>query len=149
METRVCQTETGETLATSDPRIEVGFMTTARFFAGALIVALAAVCLVVVAKAQSIPDEVRLVRPEVWLITPEEGEAIVQTAWELRRGLFPKPDCSQFVHAIYSRAGFACDYAQAADLFDGIASFRRVKKTAAWRLGGLGRSRGDEILAKQ
>jgi hypothetical protein len=103
-------------------------MTTARFFGGGLLVLLAAVCLVVLAKAQSIPDEVRLVRPEVRLVSPEEGEAIVQTAWDLRRGLLPKPDCWHFVHAIYSRVGFAYDYAQAADLFDGIASFRLVKK---------------------
>jgi len=102
-------------------------MTTARFFAGGLLIALAAVCLVVLARAQSIPDQVRPA-PKARLLSPEEGEAIVQTAWELRRGLLPKPDCWRFVHAIYSRAGFAYDYAQAADLFDGIASFRRVKK---------------------
>src|SRR5215467_15689948 len=128
MEMRACQTETGETLATSDIRIEVRFMTAARFFAGGLLVALAAVCLVVLATAQSIPDEVRLVPPETRMVSPEEGEAIAQTAWELRRGLLPKPDCSHFVHAIYARAGLAYDYAQAADLFDGIAAFRRVKK---------------------
>ena len=103
-------------------------MTTTRFFCGGLLVVLAAVCLVVLAKAQSIPDEVRLALPEPRLASPEEGEAIVETAWELRRGLLPKPDCSHFVHAIYDHAGFAYDYAQAADLFDGIASFRRVKK---------------------
>lgn len=103
-------------------------MTTARFFGGGLLVLLAAVCLVVLATAQSIPDEVRLVPPEARLVSPEEGEAIVQTAWELRRGLLPKPDCSHFVYDIYTRAGFAYDYAQAADLFDGITSFRRVKK---------------------
>ena len=103
-------------------------MTTARFFGGGLLVLLAAVCLVVLAKAQSIPDEVRLALPEPRLASPDDGEAIVETAWELRRGLLPKPDCWQFVHAIYSRAGFAYDYAQAADLFDGVASFRRVKK---------------------
>jgi hypothetical protein len=91
-------------------------MTRARFFAGVLLVALAAVCLVVLAKAQSIPDEVRLDRPEVRLVSPEVGEAIVQTAWELRRGLLPKPDCSHFVHAIYTHAGFAYDYAQAVEL---------------------------------
>ena len=66
-------------------------MTTARFFAGGLLVALAAVCLVVLATAQSIPDEVRLVRPEVRLISPEEGEAIVQTAWSFVAACFPNP----------------------------------------------------------
>jgi len=103
-------------------------MTSARFFAGGLLIALAATCLAVLAKAQSIPDEVRLVPSEARLVSPEEGEAIVETAWELRRGLLPKPDCSHFVHAIYTHAGFAYDYAQAVDLFDGIASFRRVNK---------------------
>src|SRR5215472_13234010 len=115
-------------------------MTTARFFAGGLLVAVAAVCLVTLAAAQSIPDEVRLVPPEARLVSPEEGEAIVQTAWELRRGLLPKPDCSHFVHAIYARAGFAYDYAQAEDLFDGHCVVPACEKTAAWRFGDLARS---------
>jgi hypothetical protein len=103
-------------------------MAAIRFSGGGILASLLAGCLLVPAAAQLIPDQTRLVRPEVRLISPEEGEAIVQTVWELRRGLLPKPDCSHFVHVIYTHAGFAYGYAQAADLFDGIASFRRVKK---------------------
>jgi hypothetical protein len=60
------------------------------------------------------------------LVSPEEGEMILQAAWKLRRGLHPKPDCSHFVHAIYSQAGFDYEYASANDVYDGIDSFRRV-----------------------
>ncbi|HLJ27328.1 MAG TPA: CHAP domain-containing protein [Candidatus Angelobacter sp.] len=62
----------------------------------------------------------------VRLVSPEEGEMILQAAWKLRRGLHPKPDCSHFVHAIYSQAGFDYEYASASDVYDGIDSFRRV-----------------------
>lgn len=62
----------------------------------------------------------------VRLASLEEGEAIVEAAWELRRGLGEKPDCSHFVNAIYERAGLEFDYAQSNDLFEGIDGFRRV-----------------------
>src|SRR5262252_6079544 len=61
------------------------------------------------------------------LLSPSEGETIVLAAWELRHGLPAKPDCSHFVHAIYSKAGFGYEYAQSADIFEGIDSFQRVK----------------------
>jgi hypothetical protein len=72
--------------------------------------------------AQEPPD---LSRPR--LLSPSEGETIVLAAWELRHGLPAKPDCSHFVHAIYTKAGFGYEYAQSADLFEGIDSFQRVK----------------------
>jgi hypothetical protein len=37
-----------------------------------------------------------------------------------------KSDCSHLVHAIYERAGFPYAYASSADLYTGIAEFRRV-----------------------
>src|SRR5262249_24201180 len=55
-----------------------------------------------------------------------EGEAIVLAAWELRHGLFPKPDCSHFVHAVYTQAGFEYEYAASRAVFAGIDGFRRV-----------------------
>jgi hypothetical protein len=58
----------------------------------------------------------------------EQGEVIVRAAWELRRGLGPKPDCSHFVHAIYAQAGLNYQYAPAGDIFDGIDSFQRVPR---------------------
>jgi hypothetical protein len=90
---------------------------------GGIAVSLLAACLSTPTAAQAIPGNSRL-----RLVSPEEGEAIVQAAWELRRGLLPKPDCSHFVHAIYTQAGFEYTYAPAADIFEGIDSFRRVKK---------------------
>lgn len=90
---------------------------------GGLAVSLLAGFLSAPTAAQAIPGDSR-----ARLVSPEEGETIVQAAWELRRGLLPKPDCSHFVHAIYAHAGFDYEYAPAADIFDGIDSFRRVKK---------------------
>lgn len=62
----------------------------------------------------------------VRLASLEEGDAIVEAAWELRHGLGEKPDCSHFVNAIYERAGLEFDYASSSDLFEGIDGFRRV-----------------------
>jgi hypothetical protein len=66
------------------------------------------------------------------LVSPQEGEAIVlaaldlQATWDFRRGPFPKPDCSHFVHAVYMHAGFAYDYVASRDVFSGVDHFRRV-----------------------
>jgi hypothetical protein len=62
----------------------------------------------------------------IQLVSPEEGEVIVQAAWELRRGLGPKPDCSHFVHTIYAHVGLDYQYASSGDTFDGIDGFERV-----------------------
>jgi len=62
------------------------------------------------------------------LASPQEGEAIVQAAWVLRRGLLPKPDCSHFVHAVYRQAGFPYEYAASRAIFAGVEDFRRVAK---------------------
>lgn len=62
----------------------------------------------------------------VRLASLEEGEAIVEAAWELRHGLDVKPDCSHFVNAIYERAGLEYDYAKSSDLFEGVDGFQRV-----------------------
>src|SRR5215472_14437711 len=64
-------------------------------------------------------------------VSPAEGEAIVQAAWELRRGLNPKPDCSHFVQAVYARAGFFYDYASSREILAGVSGFRRVRKPQA------------------
>jgi hypothetical protein len=67
----------------------------------------------------------------VRLASREEGEVVVQAAWELRRGLIPKPDCSHFVNAVYAQAGLDYEYASSSDVFDGIDSFRRVQTPQA------------------
>src|SRR5262249_56848515 len=80
-------------------------------------------CLSVPVAARTIQEDRR-----VRSVSPDEGEAIVQAAWELRRGLAPKPDCSHFVRAVYARAGFDYEYATSNEIFDGIDSFRRVQE---------------------
>jgi hypothetical protein len=84
---------------------------------------LLAICLSVPAAARTVQEDRR-----VRSVSPEEGEAIVQAAWELRRGLGPKPDCSHFVNAVYARAGFDYEYATSSEIFEGIDSFRRVQE---------------------
>src|SRR5215472_2506438 len=84
---------------------------------------LLAICLSVPVAARTVQED-RGVRS----VSPDEGEAIVQAAWELRRGLVPKPDCSHFVNAVYARAGFDYEYATSNEIFDGIDSFRRVQE---------------------
>ncbi len=81
-----------------------------------------AVCLGVPAAAQVFQQDER-----VRLASREEGEVVVQAAWELRRGLNPKPDCSHFVNAVYTQAGFDYEYASSGDIFDGIDAFQRVQ----------------------
>lgn len=88
-----------------------------------LMVSLLAVCLSVPVAARTVQEDGR-----VRLASPDEGEAIVQAAWELRRGLVPKPDCSHFVRAVYARAGYDYEYARSSEIFAGIDSFRRVQK---------------------
>src|SRR5215469_1446347 len=61
------------------------------------------------------------------LVSPTQGEAIVQAAWELRRGLNPKPDCSHFIQAVYAKAGFVYDYATTREIYTGVDGFRRVQ----------------------
>jgi hypothetical protein len=61
------------------------------------------------------------------LLSVNQGETIVQAAWELRRGLNPKPDCSHFIQAVYAKAGFVYDYATTREIFTGIDGFRRVQ----------------------
>jgi hypothetical protein len=80
-------------------------------------------CLCVPGVAQAVQDDQR-----VRLVSSEQGEVIVRAAWELRRGLGPKPDCSHFVHAIYAQAGLDYEYATAGDIFEGVDSFQRVQR---------------------
>jgi hypothetical protein len=68
-------------------------------------------------------DAQRLTSPT---LTGEEGLAVLGAALKFhpRPGL--KSDCSHLVHAVYERAGFPYAYASSADLYTGIAEFRRV-----------------------
>ena len=90
---------------------------------GGLMFSLLAICLSVPVAARTVQEDRR-----VRSVSPDEGEAIVRAAWELRRGLVPKPDCSHFVSAVYARAGFDYEYATSSEIFEGIDSFRRVEE---------------------
>ena len=89
-----------------------------------LVVLLSSICFRVPAQSRPVDVPPRLV-------SAAEGEAIVQAAWELRRGLNPKPDCSHFVHAVYARAGFFYDYAASREILTGVSGFRRMRKPQA------------------
>lgn len=98
-------------------------MTSTHIRTRGLMVSLLVACL-------SIPVATRAAQKDgrVRLATPEEGEAVVEAAWELRKGLDPKPNCSQFVRAVYARVGFDYEYANSQKLYDGVDSFQRVHK---------------------
>jgi hypothetical protein len=78
-----------------------------------------------------VPAQSRPVDLRPRLVSVAEGEAIVQAAWELRRGMNPKPDCSHFVHAAYTRAGFLYEFAGSREVFAGIPGFLRVRNPQA------------------
>lgn len=94
-----------------------------------VLVSLLSACLYVPGAAQTVRTIDTLRQNETFrFVSRDEGEAIVQVAWELRRGLDPKPDCSHFVNAIYAQAGLDYEYARTQEIFEGIDSFRRVNR---------------------
>jgi hypothetical protein len=103
---------------------EVGFMVSIRLWAGGILLLLLSALLYLPAASQSIPD----VQKDAGFrfLSKEEGEAVVWVAWELRRGLGSKPDCSHFVNLVYTRAGLDYEYANTEAIFEGIEAFRRV-----------------------
>lgn len=75
-----------------------------------------------VTRAKSIQHGLRTGR----LLTPDDGLAIISAALDGQRHFASNRDCSHLVHAIYQRAGFPYEYADADDLYDGVEAFRRV-----------------------
>ena len=61
-------------------------------------------------------------------LTGEEGLAVLDAALKSHQRPGLKSDCSHLVHAIYERAGFPYAYVSSADLYTGIAEFRRVSR---------------------
>ncbi|HEY6272790.1 MAG TPA: NlpC/P60 family protein [Terriglobales bacterium] len=100
-------------------------MLSARVRTSPVVVSLLSACLYVPIAAQTVQA---IPNDRVRLASREEGEAVVEAAWELRRGLGSKPDCSHFVNAIYAQAGLDFEYSSSSDIFDGINSFRRVHR---------------------
>lgn len=62
------------------------------------------------------------------LLSPEQGQALVDFALQQRRGFTRKPDCSHLVHKIYTRAGLNYPYAESRDLYYGVDEFERVSR---------------------
>ena len=61
-------------------------------------------------------------------LTGEEGLVVLGAALKSHSRSGLKSDCSHLVHAIYERAGFPYSYVSSADLYTGIAEFRRVRR---------------------
>jgi hypothetical protein len=59
-------------------------------------------------------------------LTQPEGEALVKVAWQHRRKIKGRPDCSNLVHQIYEEAGLPYTFANSNDLMDGHPPFKRV-----------------------
>jgi cell wall-associated NlpC family hydrolase len=93
---------------------------------GRVLASLLTVCLYIPLGTQTAPAVQQQDDATARLASRLEGETIVETAWELRRGLNPKPDCSHFVNDVYERAGVEYDYANSIELFEGIDGFQRV-----------------------
>jgi cell wall-associated NlpC family hydrolase len=93
---------------------------------GRVLASLLTVCLYIPLGTQTAPAVQQQDDATARLASRLEGETIVETAWELRRGLSPKPDCSHFVKDVYERAGVEYDYANSIALFEGIDGFQRV-----------------------
>lgn len=60
------------------------------------------------------------------LVNSDQGLSILGAALESRRPTNSNADCSNLVHTIYERAGFAYSYANSFELYNGIKEFRRV-----------------------
>ena len=58
----------------------------------------------------------------------EEGEALVDIAVGEAADLSTQPDCSHFVHLVYSDAGLTYAYQSSRELYRGAPEFTRVKK---------------------
>ncbi len=61
-----------------------------------------------------------------WLVSSDQGLAIIGAALESRKPMDSNADCSNLVHAIYERAGFTYPYSNSYELYRGIKEFRRV-----------------------
>jgi NlpC/P60 family len=61
-----------------------------------------------------------------WLVSSDQGLAIIAAALESRKPTDSNADCSNLVHAIYERAGFTYSYSNSSELYRGIKEFRRV-----------------------
>jgi hypothetical protein len=62
------------------------------------------------------------------LLSPEQGQALVDFALDHDRWSGRKPDCSHLVHKIYNQAGLHYPYAESRRLYHGSASFERVSR---------------------
>jgi NlpC/P60 family len=86
------------------------------------------------------PDRQTVLKSEVigrGLVNSDQGMVIIGAALESRH-TDANADCSDLVHEIYARAGFAYSYANSSELYRGTKEFRRVTHPqpgdlAVWR----------------
>jgi len=62
------------------------------------------------------------------LLSADQGVALVDFAMESAADLRTQPDCSHFVHLVYSDAGLNYTYQDSRVLRSGVPEFKRVKK---------------------
>lgn len=65
------------------------------------------------------------------LLSVEQGEALVDFAVQSAADLRSQPDCSHFVHLVYSDAGLNYAYQDSRVLRQGVPEFTRVKRPQA------------------
>jgi hypothetical protein len=86
------------------------------------------VCLIaVVPAAAQVPLKVHESDSSQRLLSPQEGRAIVNVAWQQEQTESGAADCSHLVHAIYASAGFEYPYATSFEIYAGNENFARVK----------------------
>ncbi len=97
------------------------------------------ICLIAVASAAAqVAVAVRESDSSARLLTPEEGRAIVNVAWQQEQPAADVRDCSHLVHQIYANAGFEYPYASSFEIYAGNENFERVRNPhpgdlIAWR----------------
>jgi cell wall-associated NlpC family hydrolase len=62
------------------------------------------------------------------LLSADQGRALVDFAMDSAADLRSHPDCSHFVHLVYSDAGLTYAYQDSRVLRSGVPEFKRVKK---------------------
>lgn len=64
-------------------------------------------------------------------LSGNQGQRILEVAWDHRQQVLRKPDCSHLVHEVYRLAGFPYTYATSYELYTGQAGFARVRAPQA------------------
>jgi hypothetical protein len=95
---------------------------------GLLICLVGSVSVAQQAKTVRVATTKPVVVPQIPLLGPEDGLAVIAAALDFRKQASDKADCSHLVHDIYERAGFTYAYVTSNDLYAGTDEFRRVTR---------------------